>query len=261
MANKTESKKEDNKKTDSTKEKNNKKSNNIKEKDSKKTNAQKEKNSKKTSNTKEKDNKKINNVENVEKESSKKGKDTDKKKETKRKKEKNIKDEKNVVQKEKSVKLEEIKQSLKNDNKLPKEEDQKINKSIFKNIIIAILIIIYFIFLNLGKVNIKAEVYQTDLKVFSICTLLIAIILIENAYKKDSGEIALYGIEMIAVSIVTLSLIYINLILSNRYVYIVNSISCIFAIYYLIKAIVLYIRKRKKYFVDDMKEMMDKEEE
>lgn len=162
---------------------------------------------------------------------------------------------------EKMVSIQEIKQTIKKKQKLPKEEIEKINKCIFQNIMVALCIIIYFIFLNLGHINIQGEVYVTDLKVFSMCILLLAIALIEKAYKNDDGKIAIYGVEMIVLSLVTVALIYVNLMLSTRYAYIVTSISYIFAIYYLIKSIVIYIRKRKKYFVDGMKEIINNKDE
>lgn len=160
-----------------------------------------------------------------------------------------------------SVSIQEIKKTIDNKEKFPKEEESKINQYIFRNILIAIGIIIYFIFLNLGEINIAQDVYITDLKVFSMCILLLAIGLIENAYKKDDGSIALYGIEMIVLSLTTITLIYVNLMLSTRYNFIVTSISYIFASYYLIKSVIIYLRKRKKYFVDKIKEIIkDKEE-
>ena len=48
--------------------------------------------------------------------------------------------------------------------------------------------------------------------------------------------------------------------LQDRYVSIVLSTSYIVAIYYVVKSIILFIRGRKKYFVDDMKEIIDTEE-
>lgn len=165
-----------------------------------------------------------------------------------------------VASKEEAVEIEEIKKTIKKKKIVPKEEIEKINKSLFKNIIVAICVIIYFIFLNLGQMNIKGDVYVTDLKVFSMCVLLTAIALLEVAYKKDSGEIALYGVEMIVISLTTVALIYVNLMLSTRYVYIVSAISYIFAIYYLIKSIVIFLRKKKQYFVNNMKEIMNKDE-
>lgn len=170
-------------------------------------------------------------------------------------------EEKAVTPKEEMVSIKEIKNTIKKKQNLPKEEIEKINKYLFQNILVALCIIIYFIFLNLGKLNIQTEVYVTDLKVFSMCILLLAIALIEKAYKKDDGKIAIYGIEMIVLSLITVALIYVNLMLSTRYVYVVTSISYIFAIYYLVKSIISYIRGRKKYFVDDMKEIIKNKDE
>ena len=48
----------------------------------------------------------------------------------------------------------------------------------------------------LGFINIKEEVYNVDLKVFSFITLIIAILLFERAYKKDSGKLCAFGIEL-----------------------------------------------------------------
>ena len=171
-------------------------------------------------------------------------------------------EEKKIAKKEQWISLTEIKKTITEKNNLPKEENEKINRHLFQNIMVAIAIIIYFIFLNLGKNNIQNNVFVTDLKVFGMCIMLLAIALMEKAYKEDSGRIAVFAIEMIVLSLTTVSLIYIDLIFSTRFEFIVTAISYIFAIYYLIKSIIIYIKKRKKYFVDDMKEIIkDKEEE
>lgn len=171
-------------------------------------------------------------------------------------------EEKKIAKKEQWISLKEIKKTITAKNNLPKEENEKINRHLFQNIMVAIVIIIYFIFLNLGKNNIQGNVFVTDLKVFGMCIMLLAIALMEKAYKEDSGRIAVFAIEMIVLSLTTVSLIYIDLIFSTRFEFIVTAISYIFAIYYLIKSIIIYLKKRKKYFVDDMKEIIkDKEEE
>ena len=93
-----------------------------------------------------------------------------------------------------------------------------------------------------------------------MCILFLAIVLLEKAYKKDSGTLAIYGIEAIVISVITLALIYVNLMLSANYINIVLTISYILAIYYVIKSVIVYIRGRKKYFVDGMKEMINTDE-
>ena len=124
----------------------------------------------------------------------------------------------------------------------------------------AALVMLYFIFLILGFYNIEHSVYQTDLKVFSMCILLIAIVLLEKAYKEDSGKLAMFGIETIVIAIITLGLIYVNIMMSVMYINIILIISYILAIYYVMKSIILYIRGKKKYFVDDIKEIINTDE-
>ena len=52
--------------------------------------------------------------------------------------------------------------------------------------VIGILVVLYFIFLNLGFKNIEKNIFATDLKVFSITILVISIFIFERAYKNKS---------------------------------------------------------------------------
>ena len=219
-------------------------------KDLKKTEMKKTKNSNKKT-----DKEKYNKKEDIKKENNKNNKDKNDEVET-------IKEEKEEINKEVETteKTKAIKEDLKQKKKLPKEESKKINKVLLKNFIIAGLILIYFIFLNLGFINIKSDVYVTDLKVFGMCILLFAVALIENAYKKENGETALYGVEMIVLAIVTIGLIYAKLMFSSQYAYIVVGASYIFLAYYLIKSMIIYIKRKKQYFINDMKEIIKEEE-
>ena len=160
----------------------------------------------------------------------------------------------------KLIKFEEIKNIFRKKKDIPKQDKKTIRKPVIQNVLVAIIIIIYFAFLVLGFYRIDNVAYQTDLKVFAICILLFAIILLEKAYKEDSGKIAIFGIETIFVAVITLALIYVNLMLSSNYINIVLIITGVIAIYYIIKSVVIYIRGRNKYFVNDMKEMINTEE-
>ena len=90
--------------------------------------------------------------------------------------------------------LKEIEQEIKKQTNISEDRKKKITKKLFENIVLAITIIIYFIFINLGYYNINETKYLVDLKVFSIITIGITIVLFEKAYKKDSGYITIYGI-------------------------------------------------------------------
>ena len=67
-------------------------------------------------------------------------------------------------------------------------------------------------------------------------------------------------LETIAIAVITLGLIYVNLMFSSNYVNVILILLYITAIYYVIKSIIVYHRGKKKYFVENMKEIMDTEE-
>ena len=91
--------------------------------------------------------------------------------------------------------------------------------------------------------------------------MVIGIIYLEKLYKEESGKRAITAIEFFILAIHSLSLIYVM----ARYEielkkYLIIS-SYIFAIYYIIKTIILYMQGRKKYLssLSDVKEIVKKE--
>ena len=154
-----------------------------------------------------------------------------------------------VVKKDISIddeKLEKIQKEINKQTKLSKDEKKKINKKIFQNIVMAIGIVVYFIFINLGFNNIEESIYLTDLKVFGAVAIGMTIILFEKAYKKDSGELTIYGIEMLIIAICTLLTNYIYKFHYSKYMYIITSIAMLFAVYYVGKSIVIYVKMKNK---------------
>ena len=160
----------------------------------------------------------------------------------------------------KLIKFEEIKNIFKKKKTIPKENLKTIRKPAIYNALLGLAVIVYFGFLILGFYNIDRNVYQTDLKVFALSILFVAIIVLEKAYKEDSGRIAIMGIELIIVATISLGLIFAHLMFSASYVLIVSIIVAVFFVYYIIKSMIMYFRERKKYFVNDMKEMINTEE-
>lgn len=151
---------------------------------------------------------------------------------------------------------EEVERELKNNKKLPKEEQYKLNSIVFQNLCTIIAIMIYFIFLILGFINIEIPVLITDFKVFSLTILALAIIFFEIAYKKDSGKYCITGIEMLVLSLVTVALMYMTIMYPAKYIYIISTVSFTFAIYYVGKAIVLYCKTKKNYSIDSMNKII-----
>ena len=145
---------------------------------------------------------------------------------------------------------------IKKNKKVADVELGKIHTRVFQNICLAVAMMLYLNFVVLGFVNIENPVFVTDLKVFSIALLVIAVGVFEYAYKKDSGRHALHGIEILMLAFSTMAFIYVNLMWPRKFVYIVALITFLFAIYYVAKAIIVYKKMKKQYFINEMKKVI-----
>lgn len=157
--------------------------------------------------------------------------------------------------------IEEIEKEIDEKTKLPKDIKDKITKEIFTNIVMAISVIIYFTFLILGSVGTVKNIRIIDFNIFSIILLGISILLFEIAWRKDSGKLAMHGIEMLAIALFTLFLPYIIFELASPYQKFYLIASAYTTVYYSIKSIYIAIKSRKKYMVTvtDIKDIVKKE--
>lgn len=153
-------------------------------------------------------------------------------------------DEKQMIEKS----IEQMSKYIEKKKKIPKEEMNKICRKLFPNLLLAIGIIIYYIFILLGAKNIEETIFITDLKVFSIVLMITSIIIFETGYKKDSGKFAIYGIEILLLAISTFASVYIKMLLPNIFMLVEVAISLVFSIYYITKCIVIYIKARNNYY-------------
>lgn len=135
-------------------------------------------------------------------------------------------------------------------------------KTIFKNVLKAIGIMCYFIILNFAYTRMNLDRLVGDIEVFSGVFLILGILALEKAYKKDNGEIAVTGIELLALSIHSLSIMHIITMFQYDFrLYLLTS-SYIIAIYYVLKAIVVYTKERREYLkgLRDISEIVKEDE-
>ena len=151
-----------------------------------------------------------------------------------------------------------VQEELKSKKVIPIEEQKKMNGEVFKNLLIAIAIEVFFNFIILGFINIEQSVFIVDLKVFAVSLLAVAIGTFEYAYKKDSGKIAIYGIEMLVLALCMLAAIYIDIMLNSKFVIIAILTTYAIAIYYTVKSIIVYTKMKRQYFIDSMKKIIKK---
>lgn len=144
---------------------------------------------------------------------------------------------------------------------LPNNIKEKVKKDVFTNIIIAILMIIYFTFLIVGSKE-TIKIFNSDyINAFSISLLGVSICLFEIAYKKDNISIALYGIEILLISIITLFFPYIIFELDESHNKNYMVVSAYIAVYYVMKAIWIVSKTKKMHIkqTSDIKEIVRKE--
>lgn len=172
--------------------------------------------------------------------------DKDDKKEEVNNKEKEIKEEiEEDISQEKLDKIkEEIKKTKKEIKSNPKIE--KTRKNILRNLLIAIVVTVYFIFINLGIKAIPVTEYMLDLKTFAIFIVIIAIVIFERAYKKDENYLAIHGIETVVVGIETLILLQLYSVKSEYLNYVLCGITLGMILYYFLKSLVIFIKEKVK---------------
>lgn len=140
-----------------------------------------------------------------------------------------------------------------------KENNKIINKKVFENIIIAVILMILFIVINYlyGKVN--EEQLKLMMKIVSSVFMGLTIVIFEVAYRKDSSKLAISGIESLVLSCFTLSITYVITVNDFDFNLYILVASYTVAIYYVMKAILIYTKEKKKFLdsLSDIREIVD----
>ena len=146
--------------------------------------------------------------------------------------------------------------------KMTQEVKNEINKRIFFNCLVAIGIMLYICVIDVVYIYSETKIINIALKIFSMIFIFLTVGVFEFAYRKDSGRIAIVGIELLVFSVIVLYIpqIYTNIDKAFCQVLTFTPIFC--AIYYITKSILIYIKSEKKYQnnLSDVKEIMKDEE-
>ncbi len=158
--------------------------------------------------------------------------------------------------------INELEEKIEKTKKMPPELENKVNKKILENILMAIAIMMYFISLIFGNKHIEEINYINLLKVYTMCLGILSIIIFEYSYKKESVKSMYTGIEVLILSIVTMFSIYICKVQELKYIFYLALFAYAFSIYYLIKDILIYNKTKKEYLktLTDIEEITKKEE-
>lgn len=176
-------------------------------------------------------------------------------------KQKIAKEEKKAKTKNNNVEKISLENNLKKD-KETKQIPQEALKDIFKNIIIAIGVIIYFAILNLVYFKIEQEKILSVIEICSGVLLLSALTLLEIAYKKNSAKFTINAIEFLVLAFHSLSIKYVITRYDYQLQFYLLTSSYVISAYFILKAIIIYTKGRKEYLdtLSDIPEILKKDE-
>ena len=146
--------------------------------------------------------------------------------------------------------------------KISKEANKNLLKNIFYNLIIAILIMVYLMGINVSYGKFDSFTFEKIMQVMTTILLGISLILLEIAYKKESGKYLAHFIELIVVAAHSLSVSYVIKVYNLDFKLYMLTSSYIFSIYYVLKSILIYTKGKKEYLnsLSDIPEIVKKDE-
>ena len=136
--------------------------------------------------------------------------------------------------------------------------NKKVSFNVYKNILIAIIVMIYFIGINILYYKIDKNNLLIVLKIFSMLILFIGILILEIAYRKDNGKLGINAAEILVLACHTLSTAHIVELQKFEFANYILVSSYICSIYFIFKSIVIYTKERKEYLnsLSDIKEIV-----
>lgn len=146
-----------------------------------------------------------------------------------------------------------------------KEATNKINSlitgDVLANLAYSSMIMLYFMFFNIQYEAVSEQMLNLYINVSSMVFLILGIIMIEIAYKKDDGNTSIYGIEFLVLSVFTLLIKQLPKLSGCGVQTYVLVGSYLFAIYYMLKSAVLYTREQQKQLesLSDIREIVKDE--
>lgn len=133
--------------------------------------------------------------------------------------------------------------------KEPKEKNpimEETKKQILKNGIVVAIIILGFIGMFVGYSILQDNMFSRIWQVITMLILGASIVIFEVAYKKDSGVLAITGIEILVFACYVLTVEYIKIRFSFEVKWYIVLAAIVFLLYFVFKIVVIYTSGRKK---------------
>lgn len=142
--------------------------------------------------------------------------------------------------------------------KLPKNVKDEIVVKIFHTLIVAIIIILYFLTVNLFYYNFEAVQFENYMKYYALIIIIATVVMFEVGYRKNSMKFAVIGIELLACGILSLYIPYIFLHTTKMLRLSIMILPIPILGYYMIKSLVIFKKDQFHYQnnLSDIKELV-----
>ena len=146
--------------------------------------------------------------------------------------------------------------------KLPQDVKENIKTNIFHNLIAAVIILAYLAAINVIYYNFKQNDFEYYMKYFALGIIVVTVIDLELAYKKDSKNLWLIGVELLACGILSLYIPYIYLHTTTYLRNCVMILPAVLLIYYAFKSMIIFKQNQFKHRnnLSDVKELLNDDE-
>ena len=146
--------------------------------------------------------------------------------------------------------------------KLPQNVKENIKTNIFHSLIAAAIILAYLAAINLMYYSFEQKIFEHYMKYFALGIIIITVIDIELAYRKDSKKLWLIGVELLACGILSL---YIPYIYIHTTVYLRNCVMvlpAVLLIYYAFKSLIIFKQNQFKHRnnLSDVRDLLNDDE-
>ena len=150
----------------------------------------------------------------------------------------------------------EIKEKL--DIFIPQNIMNSIHTKIFKELLMGILISLYYILVDVLFLRGNEIVFTKSLNIVTVFLTISAIILLEVGFRKKEDKIFVRGLEIVILALITLFIPYVYLKRGKVFISL-YSLSCLYiSVYYAVKALIIYLNEVKRYRrgLSDVKEIL-----
>lgn len=142
--------------------------------------------------------------------------------------------------------------------KLPKKIKDNISTNIFQDLLVAIIIMLYFCIINFSYYNVENSVFEENMKYFALGIIIFTVIAFEISYRKNSIKFLIIGLELLACGILSLYIPYIFLHSNSAFRISIMILPAFLIIYYALKSFIIFKRKQFQYRnnLSDIKELV-----